>query len=88
MQRAEKQDFVKINEFSLSKLKKCKNLKIDTFLFLAISLAILSYRDVPYLISILTTIPFDLMKSNFAVELIGFELYGQTSVLFFLDHTL
>ena len=28
------------------------------------------------------------MKSNFAVELIGFELYGQTSVPFFLRHTL
>ena len=36
----QKPDFVKINEFSLLKLKKCKNRKIDTFTFLAISLAI------------------------------------------------
>ena len=44
----------------------------------------MSYRDVPYLILILLTNPFDLMKSHFAVELIVFELYGQTSVPFFL----
>ena len=48
----------------------------------------LSYRDVPYLILILSTIPFDLMKGHFAVEQIVFELYGQTSVLFFFNHTL
>ena len=36
----QKPDFVRIDEFSLLKLKKCKNRKIDTFAFLAISLAI------------------------------------------------
>ena len=46
----QKPDFVKINEFSLLKLKKCKNRKIDTFLFLAISLAILELqrRTIPH----------------------------------------
>ena len=48
----------------------------------------MSYKDIPYLILILLTNPFDLMKSHFAVELIVFELYGQMSVLFFLNHTL
>ena len=33
-------EFVKIDEFSFLKLKKCKNGKIDTFMFLAISMAI------------------------------------------------
>ena len=84
----QKPNFVKIDEFSLLKRKKYKNRKIDTFTFLAISLAILSYRDVPYLILILSTIPFDLLKGHFAVEQIVFELYGQTSVLFFFNHTL
>ena len=36
----QKPDFVKINEFSLLKLRKCKNRKIDTFAFLALSLEI------------------------------------------------
>ena len=36
----QKPDFVKIDEFSLLKLKKCKNCKIDTLMFLAISPAI------------------------------------------------
>ena len=46
----QKPDFVKINEFSLLKLKKCKNRKIDTFMFLAISLAIfeLQRRTIPH----------------------------------------
>ena len=46
----QKPDFVKINEFSLLKLKKCKNRKIDTFTFLAISLAIfeLQRRTIPH----------------------------------------
>ena len=48
----------------------------------------MSYRDVQYLILILSTIPFDFMESHFAVELIVFELHGQTSVPFFYVHTL
>ena len=45
-----KPDFVKIDEFSLLKRKKCKNRKIDTFMFLAISLAIfeLQRRTIPH----------------------------------------
>ena len=82
----QKPDFVRINEFSLLNSKKCKNRKIDTFMFWPYLWQFLSYRDIPYLILILTTIPFDLMKSNFAIELIGFELYGQTSVPFFPPH--
>ena len=45
----QKPDFVKIKKFSLLKLKKCKNRKIDTFMFLAISLAIeLQRRTIPH----------------------------------------
>ena len=46
----QKPDFVKINEFSLLKLKKCKNRKIDTFTVLAISLAMfeLQRRTIPH----------------------------------------
>ena len=46
----QKPDFVKINKFSLLTLKKCKNRKIDTFMFLAISLAIfeLQKRTIPH----------------------------------------
>ena len=46
----QKPDFVKIDEFSLLKLKKSKNRKIDTFMFLAISLEILELqrRTIPH----------------------------------------
>ena len=46
----QKPDFVKIDEFSLLKRKKYKNRKIDTFTFLAISLAIfeLQRRTIPH----------------------------------------
>ena len=46
----QKPDFVKIDEFSLLKLKKYKNRKIDAFMFLAISLAIfeLQRRTIPH----------------------------------------
>ena len=57
-------------------------------LFYHIFRQFLSYRDVQYLILTLSTIHFDLMKRNFALELIVFELYGQTSVPFFSWYTL
>ena len=46
----QKPDFVKIDEFSLLKLKKYKNRKIDAFMLLAISLAIfeLQRRTIPH----------------------------------------
>ena len=46
----QKPDYVKINEFSLLKLRKCKNRKIDTFTFLAISLTIfeLQWHTIPH----------------------------------------
>ena len=46
----QKLDFVKIKEFSLLKLKNCKNCKIYTFMFLAISLVIfeLQRRTIPH----------------------------------------
>ena len=84
----QKTDFEKIIEFSLLKLRKCKNRKIDTFAFLAISPTIskLHRRTVPHSNSLNNS--FWPYGEQFCSKVNSFRAMIQNVCLLFFTHPL